>query len=58
MNENNYLAAAELGLKPIHLACLEGDFEAVLKRVCQPGSIDAPTEPQTGAEWRLRETPM
>ncbi|KAI1143625.1 hypothetical protein F5Y05DRAFT_361984 [Hypoxylon sp. FL0543] len=58
MDENNYLAAVELGLEPIHLASLEGDFEAVVRSACEPGSIDALTEPQTGAEWRLRETPI
>ncbi|KAI2631038.1 hypothetical protein GGR54DRAFT_182540 [Hypoxylon sp. NC1633] len=56
--DETYLAAAELGLQPLHLACLEGDLEAVILMSCQPGIIDAPVEPQRGVDWRLRETPI
>ncbi|XXH04610.1 low-affinity Zn(2+) transporter zrt2 [Hypoxylon texense] len=58
MDLGNHIAAEELGLKPIHLACLEGDFEAVVALAAEDGVMDALTEPQTGADWRLRETPI
>ncbi len=58
MDENKYIAAAELGLQPIHLACLEGDLEEVIKLAREPKAIDALTEPPARAEWRYRETPM
>ncbi|KAI2466006.1 hypothetical protein F4781DRAFT_434828 [Annulohypoxylon bovei var. microspora] len=51
-------AHAELGLRDIHLACLRGDLEAVVRLASQPGIIDVPTEPQTGVEGGLRETPI
>ncbi|OTB20699.1 hypothetical protein K445DRAFT_91423 [Daldinia sp. EC12] len=56
---DNYIVVADLGLKPIHLACLEGDFEAVLKLVSQSEDVlETLTEPEIGTEWGLRETPI
>ncbi|KAI1096599.1 hypothetical protein F5B19DRAFT_488553 [Rostrohypoxylon terebratum] len=49
MDDDFYHSAfPELGLRKIHQACLRGDFEAVVKLACQPGTIDVPTEPQNG----------
>ncbi|KAI1798500.1 hypothetical protein F4811DRAFT_558804 [Daldinia bambusicola] len=59
MDGNNYIVVADLGLKPIHLACLEGDFEAVLKLAsCPEDVLETLTEPEIGTEWGLRETPI
>ncbi|KAI1761476.1 hypothetical protein GGR53DRAFT_525068 [Hypoxylon sp. FL1150] len=58
MDPEDHNAADELGLRPIHVACLEGDFEAVVALAAEDGVVDALTEPQTGADWRLRETPI
>ncbi|KAI0180530.1 hypothetical protein GGR52DRAFT_248314 [Hypoxylon sp. FL1284] len=58
MDLDDHVPAAELGLKPIHLACLEGDFETVVVLTAEDGAMNTLTEPQTGADWRLRETPI
>ncbi|KAI1777960.1 hypothetical protein F4818DRAFT_330868 [Hypoxylon cercidicola] len=58
MDPNNHIAAAELGLRPIHLASLDGDLETVVVLASEDNVIDVLTEPQTGADWRLRETPI
>ncbi|KAI2785475.1 hypothetical protein F4815DRAFT_23602 [Daldinia loculata] len=59
MEGNNYIVVADLGLKPIHLACLQGDFEGVIKLVSQSeDTIETITEPKIGTEWGLRETPI
>ncbi|KAI1102576.1 hypothetical protein F4804DRAFT_353637 [Jackrogersella minutella] len=58
MNENNSLSAEDLGLKDIHLACLEGNLEMVVKLASQPGTINELTEPPNGTDQRLRETPI
>ncbi|KAI1465260.1 uncharacterized protein F4812DRAFT_440257 [Daldinia caldariorum] len=59
MDGNNYIVVADLGLKPIHLACLEGDFEVVLKLVSHSEDVlETLTEPEIGTEWGLRETPI
>ncbi|KAI1658251.1 hypothetical protein F4813DRAFT_59569 [Daldinia decipiens] len=59
MEGNNYIVAADLGLKPIHLACLQGDFEGVIKLVSQSEDVlETITEPKIGTEWGLRETPI
>ncbi|KAI0114807.1 hypothetical protein F4814DRAFT_293711 [Daldinia grandis] len=59
MEGNNYIVATDLGLKPIHLACLQGDFEGVIKLVSQSeGVIETTTEPKIGTEWGLCETPI
>lgn len=55
---DDIFAVLELGLKPIHLACLEGNLETVIKLASEPSNIDAYTEPEANAEWRVRETPM
>ncbi|KAF3064488.1 hypothetical protein GL218_01723 [Daldinia childiae] len=59
MEGNNYIVVADLGLKPIHLACLQGDFEGVIKLVSQSEDVlETITEPKIGTEWGLRETPI
>ncbi|KAI8966718.1 hypothetical protein F5Y11DRAFT_354092 [Daldinia sp. FL1419] len=59
MERNNYVMAADLGLKPIHIACLNGNFEAVLKLLSQSELVlETTTEPDIGTEWGLRETPI
>ncbi|KAI2623892.1 hypothetical protein GGS26DRAFT_593415 [Hypomontagnella submonticulosa] len=55
---DDIFAVLELGLKPIHLACLEGNLETVIKLASEPSNIDAYTEPEANAEWRVRETPI
>ncbi|KAI1393382.1 uncharacterized protein F4822DRAFT_384471 [Hypoxylon trugodes] len=58
MNSSRVAVATELGLKPIHLACLLGDYEQVLRESCIQIAIDMPTEPQMGLESRSKETPI
>ncbi|KAI0004758.1 hypothetical protein F4779DRAFT_621284 [Xylariaceae sp. FL0662B] len=58
----NEKAVADLGLRPIHLACLEGRYEDVLELADE--DINARSQPDSniiqekGDEWRWRETPI
>ncbi|OTB00127.1 hypothetical protein M426DRAFT_324538 [Hypoxylon sp. CI-4A] len=53
-----YSPFAQIGLQPIHLACLSGNYEAVIQLASEPGAMNAPTEAQTGEKFRFRETPV
>ncbi|KAI0377074.1 hypothetical protein F5Y04DRAFT_190922 [Hypomontagnella monticulosa] len=58
MEDDSFLPAPELGLKPIHIACLEGDLEAVIKLACEPSNIDVCTEPTGNNVGHYYETPI
>ncbi|KAI1075476.1 hypothetical protein F5B20DRAFT_585269 [Whalleya microplaca] len=57
-------AVADLGLQPIHLACLYGTYEGVLELTSRRREdINSLSQPlrnirENGSEWGLRETPV